>query len=714
MSRQADSSITRLQRADGTVVGAGFLVDIRQVMTCAHVVAAALNMRQTPPDLPTEMLHLDFPLVAPGQMCTAHVVQPWLPDLDIAVLELAADPPQGTKIIRLARVEDDLYGHEFQTFGFPAGIDDGEYATGRILGRQARGWLHVEDTKVAGRRVEPGFSGSPVWDVQLDGGIGMVVASDRDPAVKVAFVIPVDVLIEAWPRLEDLTLRFVFVSYSRLDSEFVNRLHSDLQQRGISIWIDQLGLVPGTQDWDEAIRKAIRSARAVLYIASPNARQSRYSRDELEVAEMYGRVVCPVWALGDDDKRMDSFPLGWGAVQGIDARGARYDAAVDEIVRILEEPSETHPGWQAAKAKTLETRAVLRNPYKGLHSFTNQDVDDFFGREQLTTKLVKALGAQLRASAPRLLAIVGASGSGKSSVVMAGVLPRLQQGELPNSEKWVYLPRMVPGTAPIENLAIVLSSALGQGSIAAIQTDVSDPNARGLHQRAKQLVSGSDRRVVLFVDQFEELFTATKDPALVQQLITLLDTACREPDGPTIVVLTMRADFYDRLMVQPALVGFAQLMGNHHQVLPMTFDELRDAIQRPAQNVGLHLDDDLVGDLLFGLRGQVGALPMLQFTLDQLFQRRDGTRLTIDAYRDILGVRGALANYAEETYKALPSDTHRELARPDGALLKVRWTCPIRSKRRCWPKSSTYLTTPGCSLSIRLAIRRPLKSATKH
>jgi hypothetical protein len=139
-------------------------------------------------------------------------------------------------------------------------------------------------------------------------------------------------------------------------------------------------------------------------------------------------------------------------------------------------------------------------------------------------------------------------------------------------------------------------------------------------------------------------------------------TAITEPHGPVIVLLTLRADFYDRPMRYPLL---HQLMQAHQtSVLPMAIRDLREVIEKPAAlpDVRLTFEGNLVGDLLFEVQEQVGALPLLQFTLDQLFQRRSGRQLTLSAYREIGGVKGALTKQAEKTYTELPSKEHRRLS----------------------------------------------------
>ena len=149
----ADTSIVRIRRADRTVVGVGFLVDGQHIFTCAHVVTQALDLPEDVPEAPQAQILLDFPLVAPKKLLKAEVVH-WEPKQedetgDIAVLRLQADVPDGCEAARLAEAED-FWNHAFRAFGFPVGQDDGVWATGRLLGRQATQWIMIEDVKDPG------------------------------------------------------------------------------------------------------------------------------------------------------------------------------------------------------------------------------------------------------------------------------------------------------------------------------------------------------------------------------------------------------------------------------------------------------------------------------------------------------------------------------------------------------------------------------------
>ncbi len=231
---------------------------------------------------------------------------------------------------------------------------------------------------------------------------------------------------------------YVFVTYSRTDTSFVNRLVGDLREQGIDAWIDRFDLELGTPDWEEAIRTAIRGAKAVLLIATPSSRRSRYVKDELGIASMYRRTIYPVWVEGDE--WMESVPLGLGSFQAIDARGAAYEEAVHQLSTAITSLIAPESSRTAAHELRNGTSGFTpRNPYKGLDPFTAQDERDYFGRESVIDELVTRIH-QARDSRQRLTAIVGASGSGKSSLVMAGLLPRLI-----SMSEMIVLPRVLPG-----------------------------------------------------------------------------------------------------------------------------------------------------------------------------------------------------------------------------------------------------------------------------
>ena len=414
----------------------------------------------------------------------------------------------------------------------------------------------------------------------------------------------------------------------------------------------------------------VRAAQMILLIVSAEARASRHVREALEVGRMYRRPVCAVWIEGENWQ--ECLPLDeQDLFIRIDARTSDdpdlFEGVVAQLQQGWSEP-ETSTGSAPVMPQEQVPVTEPRNPYKGLQAFRLEDQHDFFGRDALIHTFTNTLAGTLsteRKGQPnaRLLVIIGSSGSGKSSVVMAGLLPRLQQGGLPGSEAWIYLDPIVPGSHPLESLALALAERLPDRSLLSIRQDLEEDSARGLHQLATTLTHSQGTKVLLCVDQFEELFTQTSAQEEREQFLELLVTALGEPRGPVIVILTLRADFYGHVLNSFVLGPLVEQY--QCAVLPMNVQELRMVIEQPARlaDVQLTFEGDLVGDLLFEMQGQAEALPLLEFTLDQLFGRRREHKLTLEAYEEIGGVKGALVRQAESTYASLPSEEHRRLAR---------------------------------------------------
>jgi hypothetical protein len=295
-----------------------------------------------------------------------------------------------------------------------------------------------------------------------------------------------------------------------------------------------------------------------------------------------------------------------------------------------------------------------RNPYKGLLTFDEDDADIFFGRETLVANLLREVAHR------SFLAVIGPSGSGKSSVVRAGLLPMLKAGVVPGSDRWHYLPVITPGPRPLNSLANALST-LGTGTLGDIATI-----RRALHQETDALLLISDRlregraseRLVLVIDQAEELWTRTpSDPAaaeawrdeqqqpLLRTLLTVIQNSYTDSIPPVLVVLTMRADFLHRAIEDSAL---GPLIADHHCfVLPMPPEDLHRAIVCPAELAGGQFEPGLVDALVAETR-QPGTLPLLAYTLHQLWKTCDDGILAWSAYHALGGVEGALAREADD------------------------------------------------------------------
>ena len=274
-------------------------------------------------------------------------------------------------------------------------------------------------------------------------------------------------------------------------------------------------------------------------------------------------------------------------------------------------------------------------PFKGLASFEPVDADYFFGRERFVAELVARLvGAAF-------LGIVGPSGSGKSSVLRAGLLPALAEGVLPGSGGWRRL-LLRPGERPLEELRRVLVSGAKDPLAEAVDT----------------LPEGE--RLLLAVDQLEELFTACRSEAERAAFAATLARAAADPHRRALVVVALRADFYGRFAAYP---GLAQLLGGNHVLVgPMQASELRRAVELPASRVGLRVELELADALVDDVEGEPGALPLLSTALLELWQKRQDSALTLAAYRESGGVHSAVARLAEGTYARIP-DARKPLVR---------------------------------------------------
>jgi WD40 repeat protein/DNA-binding SARP family transcriptional activator len=319
-------------------------------------------------------------------------------------------------------------------------------------------------------------------------------------------------------------------------------------------------------------------------------------------------------------------------------------------------------------------------PFKGLSFFDVDDADLFFGRDILTARLVQRLRGPPSpfrgegGGGERFLAVVGTSGCGKSSVVQAGLVAALQRGEpladgtLPpeGSHLWPVV-IMTPTADPLESLALSLTRSVDSAPTATTLVDDMARDPRSLHLHVCRMLPPSRdhgramRRLLLVVDQFEELFTQCHDSAQRKAFVDNLLTASfaspwqqegyGEDDDPTVVVITLRADFYHHCAQFETLR--AALEQHQAYIGPMAPDELRSAIEEPARRNGWDLEPGLVDLLLRDVGEEPGALPLLSHALLETWKRRRGHTLTLGGYAETGGVRGAIAKTAEAVYQRL-------------------------------------------------------------
>ena len=307
------------------------------------------------------------------------------------------------------------------------------------------------------------------------------------------------------------------------------------------------------------------------------------------------------------------------------------------------------PVWDMTGMADLAGQEPI-NPYKGLRPFEEADAADFFGRQTLVERLLARVTGE--GETGRFLALVGPSGSGKSSVVKAGLLPALRR----DAPEW-FVAEMTPGEHPLAELemALLRVAADQPGGLAEMLRS----DERGLLRAAEEMLPTAEGELLLIVDQFEEIF-GLADGQESAQLLRLIVAAVTAPRSRVRVLITLRADFYDRPLMHPA---FGQLMRRCTEVVvPLTVEEISQAVEGPAWQAGVEFEPGLVASIVAEVSEQPGALPMLQYALTELFERRDGRYLTWKAYREIGGVSGALARRAEEIYRSL-TEQEQQIAR---------------------------------------------------
>lgn len=347
--------------------------------------------------------------------------------------------------------------------------------------------------------------------------------------------------------------------------------------------------------------------------------------------------------------------------------------------------------WQQALATPISASSAQKTdsaetpvaddsvcPYRGLAPFRQSDSSWFFGRERSTRQLLGKL--RRAAEVGGFVMVVGASGAGKSSLLRAGLGPSLAPRTLNDAQTATWpVVAITPGRAPLHEVAEVVdelaeplrtaSSVLDEGGDPATEQFVAE--VRSAVRAFAERTGGPGAGVVLVVDQLEELFTLTKDEDERLLFLRVLQAACSPSPGfraepaPGLVVMGVRADFYDRCLRYPAIVE-----ATHDRQLAlgaMTAQELRDAVVRPAKAVGLQLERGLVELMLADLGAQVttatrgratagydaGALPLLSHALLATWQRRSSGKLTIAGYRAAGGIHGAVAATAERTWESL-------------------------------------------------------------
>jgi WD40 repeat protein len=367
-----------------------------------------------------------------------------------------------------------------------------------------------------------------------------------------------------------------------------------------------------------------------------------------------------------------------GGTYSVDARGGMGVQVGEGNTQIIYTYNRLTWTDGVAPPPLASVSGVVDSPYRGLSAFEEQDAAFFFGREAAATQVLERMSRLLQGLG--LLVVSGVSGAGKSSLLRAGVLPRIRGAGLasaPGSAAWPCLV-FTPTRAPLDELAVRVAVLAGADAATVRRGLDTDPDGFALTSRQAALtrppgpagdpegpVPGRHqlqrRRLLLVVDQFEQLFTQCADEGQRRAFITALHAAASAGQGPdqasaALVVLGVRADFEARCADYPQLSGAVQ---DRYLVTSMTERQLRMAITEPARKAGSRVDVDLVEVLLADVRARqpgaagAGVLPLLSHALDQAWRSRTGEALTLADYERTGGIEGAVADSAQRAYDHL-------------------------------------------------------------
>lgn len=435
------------------------------------------------------------------------------------------------------------------------------------------------------------------------------------------------------------TLRF-----ERLVRDGLSDVRSGSTQRGceklqeaLDIWLGE----PLTDfRYEDFAQGYIRSLSELHSDALETLAAAALDGGDLDVARDFARTAATADPLREHPRRVMMLALYRGGRQADALRHfGEYRATLAQEMGI--EPSEALRQleeqilMQDPALDVAPRRTSGGNPYRGLRAFTEDDGEVYFGREDLVAEVLDRLE-----NGPGFVSIVGPSGSGKSSVARAGVIPAMtERGDVAVFQ---------PGSRPLWELAGAMDRS-GFGSRASL--------LRRFETSATALSDVVTRPLLLVVDQFEELFTLSDDEVTIR-LSELLANAVKDHRVPLKVVVTLRADYYDRPLSIPALAGvFTESVVS---VKPMTPPAIERAVVEPARAAGSEVEPALVAQLVSDMGDHPGALPLLQFALFELYEgTSDG--LTLSDYQRLGGMNGALTGGADELLSALDSEG-RDLA----------------------------------------------------
>ena len=473
-----------------------------------------------------------------------------------------------------------------------------------------------------------------------------------------------DVLAQgAWPIEAAAPLLFQIASGLHMAHQ-IGVIHRDIKPANILLdtagngYLSDFGiaaLIEPAEEWDMATMGTIDSLSASSGYVSPELLDGALPTPAADIYSL--GVVLFEMLTGQNPFTVSDRQVEITADTFFSLPDARHEM-IDRVMEVIKRatalrPEDRYPDvlamayafQQAARTAPqmlypAVSDVMLHNPYKGLRAFEEVEADEFFGRDDLIAHILKRL--KMEEPFQRFLALVGPSGCGKSSLLRAGLLPQLRR-----SEQW-YFVTMTPGGQPFTELAEVLLRIAAKPIPNLEQCLRADEH--GLMQAATDMLP-PDVELLLAVDQFEELYAGDVTQEERDAFLNVLFTAVMVTESRVHVVITLRADFFDRPLLHPR---FSELIRQRTEVVvPLTVEELNDTIEQPLRRIGVSLEDGLAAAMVADVKAQPGGLPLLQYALTELFEHRQGRLLTRKAYENIGGVTGALVHRADAIYLSL-------------------------------------------------------------
>jgi WD40 repeat protein len=435
-------------------------------------------------------------------------------------------------------------------------------------------------------------------------------------------------------------LSTIFISHSSRDNEAARAMQVWLEGRGLTgVFLDfdpALGIPVGV-DWEQELYQRLRACRAVVALVSPAWLASPWCFFELRQARFLGKAIFPVRIAP-----CDSGPI-LGDIQEGD---------------LVADPDSGHRQlWEGLQRAGLDPATMLhydpsRPPYPGLQALQEADAAVFFGRDEDISGGLDALASLRRTNGARLLLLLGASGSGKSSLLRAGLLPRLRR----DPQSWAVVEPFRPGERPFDELASALVAAgsrLGleaEGDAVRDLVRSADPKALlGLLDELGTTAGCREGAALLVIDQAEELLGPAAEAA---SFLTLLRGTLEAAGGRVMAVATLRSDLLGSLQNHPVLEDLAYAT---RTIDPLPRRALPEVIEGPAEVAGLDIGPGLTSRLIEDA-ATADALPLLAFTLHELYRRRRGGVLDLDLYDKLGGLEGSVRRAADGLIQSLDPD----------------------------------------------------------